>query len=638
MRNASCPTCGGPIEFKLGASQACVCSYCRSSVLRRGLALESLGKVAELTPTTPFLAVGDSGEVAGRAFTVVGRLQLDHGRGPWDEWYVQFAGGRWGWIAHAQGQVYVTAPVEIASVPSWEEVEPGAQVLVPEAGNVPFVVSERSGSAVLSAEGELPFAVDPQGSGRYADMERAGGEFATLDFGDGQEPPVFYVGKRYPQDALSLASGRVLPRVDANVEAERLRCPKCGGPVPILVPDKTERAACPSCDALLDYKHGALQFLEQLHENRLQYPIPLGSAGTLRGEQVTVIGVIERCTFEDGVRYAWLEYLLHGVAGYRYLVESKGHYVHMVPASVADVRFSDKSARYEGNYYRRFTGGTVGVSKVHGEFFWQVRANDLAEAVDYVAPPFMLSTEETDGELVVSHGEYVPAQEVWEALSLPGQPPHPQGIAPCQPNPHRVGRTALVASILWAVLTAVALFGAHRHHEPQVVNLELNVPDSPYPTPTSDELIQITEPFDVRNGPTTLEVSLKTSVSNLWLGLEGALVNEDTGEVREFYLMAEEWHGVSGGERWSEGGPHEDGYLGGVQTGRYSMRFRTQWGLGPGSAMIAPRAVVQVAAGYRSAGLYVLSTLLLWLPLLWAVGARVLFEARRWADSENGSY
>ena len=40
-----------------------------------------------------------------RGFTLVGRLQLDYGQGPWNEWYAAFDDGDWGWVAEAQGKV-----------------------------------------------------------------------------------------------------------------------------------------------------------------------------------------------------------------------------------------------------------------------------------------------------------------------------------------------------------------------------------------------------------------------------------------------------------------------------------------------------------------------------------------------------
>ena len=98
-----------------------MCGYCRFSVVRSDRDLSVIGKVADLVPTAAPIAVGDSGSVGGKAFTVLGRTQLDHGRGPWDEWYIAFQDGTWGWLAYAQGNWYATWEVTPlpAQIPPW---------------------------------------------------------------------------------------------------------------------------------------------------------------------------------------------------------------------------------------------------------------------------------------------------------------------------------------------------------------------------------------------------------------------------------------------------------------------------------------------------------------------------------------
>ena len=60
-------------------------------------------RALEIAPRPHLIAVGDQGTLAGRPFEVLGRVQLDHGLGPWDEYYVAFDYGQtWGWLAYAQ--------------------------------------------------------------------------------------------------------------------------------------------------------------------------------------------------------------------------------------------------------------------------------------------------------------------------------------------------------------------------------------------------------------------------------------------------------------------------------------------------------------------------------------------------------
>ena len=97
VAQGTCPGCGAPIEFGVGSSIAKVCEYCRTTVVRSDRGLENLGKVADLAMTPSLIAVGDQGTLGGRPFEVLGRVQLDHGKGPWDEHYFGFDYGQaWG--------------------------------------------------------------------------------------------------------------------------------------------------------------------------------------------------------------------------------------------------------------------------------------------------------------------------------------------------------------------------------------------------------------------------------------------------------------------------------------------------------------------------------------------------------------
>jgi len=130
VAQGTCPGCGAPIAFGVGSSIAKVCEYCRATVLRTDRGLQNLGKVADLALTPSLIAVGDQGTLAGRPFEVLGRVQLDHGLGPWDEYYVAFDYGQaWGWLAYAQGHWYVTTQVPGLPAPAYNAL--GLELDVP---------------------------------------------------------------------------------------------------------------------------------------------------------------------------------------------------------------------------------------------------------------------------------------------------------------------------------------------------------------------------------------------------------------------------------------------------------------------------------------------------------------------------
>lgn len=638
LRKADCPNCGGPIEFALGSSAAAVCPYCRFSVVRKGLALEAIGKLAELVPTAAVMAVGDSGEIGGRRFVVGGRMQLDHGQGPWDEWYVELDGGRWGWLAKAQGRWYLTHPIERPEVPAWETLTPGQRISLPAAGNTPLTVAERGSSTLVSAEGELPFAAVPGLSGRYADLSGDAGIFATIDYGDGSEPPTLFVGREVPAHEIRIRETALGPRPEERADAERLRCPTCGAPVEIRAPELTERAACGSCRSLLDYSGGALAYVERLEQSRIEPRVPLGTSGTLRGEKVLVIGYLERSTTFDGTVYGWSEYLLHTDAGYRWLTEDAGHFVYMRPLPPGEVRDGVGTVYHRGKRYKAFQSSIGEVRTVLGELYWKVEAGERAELADFVAPPHLLSRERTDREVSWSLGEYVDGTEVWQGLGLPGRPPPARGVAPSQPNPVDLGWAAAVGALLVLALVVLAFVFEWTGSERVVAPLRLKLRDAAAQTQGPEASIVYSEPFDIPRGPTTLQVRLVTNLSNAWLAVAAALVDESTGKVRQFYVQAEEWHGISGGERWHEGDTTPVEYVGRVSPGRYVMRFDTQWGR-EGGVMRGPTpgATVEVVEGKRSPGCCIGAGFLLLLPLFVLAVRKSTFEARRWSQSDMAS-
>jgi len=105
---ALCPNCGAPVEFASSASASAVCSFCRSTLVRDGEALQRLGRMAEVFDDHSPLQLMASGRRQGMAFTLVGRLQYRYAEGTWNEWHALFDNGRSGWLSEDNGR-YVFA-------------------------------------------------------------------------------------------------------------------------------------------------------------------------------------------------------------------------------------------------------------------------------------------------------------------------------------------------------------------------------------------------------------------------------------------------------------------------------------------------------------------------------------------------
>ncbi len=625
---ARCPSCGAPIVFQLGASLLRVCEHCGAAVARKGADLKSYGKVAELIPTPSVLALGARGGWSGAPpFELIGRLQLDYGAGTWDEWLMAFGAERWAWLAEAQGRFYYMGEAALPPVPEFGDLRVGQTIDLGPAGT--FVVAEVRAARFVSAQGELPFAIAPGTPLRYADLSGPGEQLATLDYGAGDRAEALYVGREVTLDEMGL---RGLPsEEDRNKKAaaQALACPNCGGPLEIHAPDRTERVACPWCGSLLDAKRD-LAVLQALSAVPVQPLIPLGSKGKLDGVEWSLIGFMERSVTIEGVRYPWHEYLLYQPRhGFRWLVESSGHWSLVASANPGDVSGEGRTRRFDGRSYKHFQSARARVDAVLGEFYWAVAVGDEADTEDYVSPPHVLSLEQTGEEMTWSHGTYLDGAVLWQAFRVPGAPPVPEGIAANQPSPfagraRQTWSTAIMGlAILWILYIAFLILGGGEVYRRAVHLPEASASGAP-------EAVLFSEPFEVpRSG--NLQVKVDAPVSNSWIYFDGALINDVTGAVDEFDLEVSYYHGVDSDGSWTEGGTRGMAYIGHVPPGRYVLRLAPQWEAGkmPAGYEVAVRSRVPRFYQLLLAGL----ALVLW-PLLVAWRA-FRFEVRRWSESDH---
>ena len=187
-----CPSCGADVEFRSAQSVFAVCPFCRSSLVRRDVNLEVIGKMAELRADSSPLQVGSLGKIDGKAFQIAGRLKVGWEEGFWIEWFALEEDGAPAWIAEAQGFWMISRerPMNEAHFPPLKTLKPEDVLTI---GPNQYAVDDIKKTTCLYSEGELPFAAPLGRKATSVDLSAIGGKFASLDYSD--EGKFFYEGR-----------------------------------------------------------------------------------------------------------------------------------------------------------------------------------------------------------------------------------------------------------------------------------------------------------------------------------------------------------------------------------------------------------------------------------------------------------
>ena len=406
-------------------------------------------------------------------------------------------------------------------------------------------------------------------------------------------------------------------------------CPSCGASQQLRASGFTTTYVCTSCGVTIDTSGEKYAVLRAASQNNLcstYQLLPLGLRGTFSDGEFEIIGFMVRSS-QCGMYY-WSEYLLFNpYKGFRWLMEMDDHwnFVRMVKERPGSA--GDSTIRYSGMKFKRFLRDAPRVRAVVGEFYWQVKVEDTVNSVDYIAPPFGLSCEVDDDEIVWSTLEYLTSREVREAFNLDSPLPGSSGISPTQPNPCRyTGSYVAIGSAMLAVLIFFKVVLLSKNHQTVVV------PQTSYAHSTTDtDKVKRTEVFDIPEYG-NLKVSVDAPVNNNWISVDVDLVNAQTQETTSRAVEVSYYHGVDSDGSWSEGSTREHEIFGAVPPGSYFLALEAS------SDSTLPAINYTVKASYNVAyfGNFAAAFfLILAIPVL--VFARSIhFESRRWQDSDQG--
>ncbi|NRR32439.1 DUF4178 domain-containing protein [Oxalobacteraceae bacterium] len=461
MQIVSCPSCGAEVKFQSHASVMAVCEYCSTSVLKDADSVKSLGKMSSVLEDYSPIQIGTSGVLGGRAFNVVGRIQLRYDAGMWNEWYLLFDDATTAWLGDSSGMYTITTPREVeGELPAFGQIQRGSNYAI---GTGRFMAAEIRTADCIGGQGELPFKVGEGYQARVADF-RSGGNFLTLDYSD-DERPVVYTGVAVTlesmqcqllrdDDAILRSAGKYRGKLSA------LDCPSCGGSIKYL-PGMTAHLVCPSCQAQVDAASPKAQVLaagEQVKKQKTT--LELGAQAKMNNQVFTVIGMMVRAD-DEGTR--WTEYLLYGTrAGFSWLVETDEGWSRANVMPEWPMGFGPNAQNVavdKAQFTKLYEYGSVVVFAA-GAFNWKVQAGDKTRITEFAKGQIKLAAEMTESELTWSRSTPVPFDQMkaWFGEKFSGKAP----VAVAK-DKGRYRSTAMGFIMVMMVINAIPLLANFSH-------------------------------------------------------------------------------------------------------------------------------------------------------------------------------
>jgi hypothetical protein len=419
-----------------------------------------------------------------------------------------------------------------------------------------------------------------------------------------------------------------------SVHAKSISCPNCGGPVQLRGFANTLSVVCPQCLSVLDASTPEVQILQKFQgKTQVKPTIPLGTRGKFAGTQYEVIGfqVREVSTGDDS--YSWDEYLLFNpYKGFRYLTAYNGHwnFVHVETALPVKTQARGKPAmQYNSKLFLAFDAMEASTVYVLGEFPWRVKRGDTVACQDFIAPPFMLSSEATEGDITWSLAEYMTGAQIWQAFKLPGSPPPIYGIFANQPSSYGSTVASSWSTWLWLNVALAGMVFLFMFLSPGRVAFKDHYVFSQGVKPDiafANTAAFVTPTFQLDGRKSNVELSIHTDLDNNWVYFNFALINNQTGETFDFGREVSYYHDSDG----SDGNRNNSVIIPAVPSGQYYLRVDPE--MARGSPFVAYD--LQLRRNVPNYLFFGLAFLLLLIPPGFSTYRRGSFEAARWRESD----
>lgn len=411
-----------------------------------------------------------------------------------------------------------------------------------------------------------------------------------------------------------------------------IRCTSCGAPLSLHGGGhKIQTLNCHYCGAVMDARQEYAVLAQFKNQYQPYCPLAIGMQGTLKGVAFTIIGMVGQEA--EGV---WVDLLLFSPThGYTWLTYEQGHFTFARRTRAclgselwtAAVKSEVHCAEHTFRLYERYDAS---ITYVAGELTWLAKVGDSSRHAEAVAPPLLLSAEQTANESELYLCEYLQAAEVYRSFGLTETPRAPVGVHPAQPFDAARSQAISRASRPFAIMAFIAtvfiwlVFGGHTVYRETI--------------PVGGmQAGQETREFTITQPERLVALELDTSLHNAWLYFEITLLHAGN----EVYSLGKEvsyYEGYDEGESWSEGSRSATALFKVPAAGTYSLMVQAPEGGTDDTGGIPPAGTVtlEVREGFVGTRYFLILLVLSGIGALWYPLARWGFERRRWHDTDDG--
>ncbi len=394
-------------------------------------------------------------------------------------------------------------------------------------------------------------------------------------------------------------------------------CPHCGAVLTIKAVGLSVSVSCKSCHSLIDVNDPNYKILQVSAEKRKVVPvIPIGQRGVLGGNVYECIGFMER----GELPYTWREYLLFNpYVGFTWLFEYDGHWslvkrIRKLPQGRRNAQY------YRGQTYKLFSHTAAQVLYVEGEFYWRVKVGETSTIEDYISPPFILSKEKANSEVIWTLGRYMEPERITKAFNLnPLTMPYEIGVGANQPSPTKqIFKTRFKISLIFAFICFIVfIYTNSRNKDSRVFSQIYNhsKPLEEFNTPS----------FEIAEDNRNLLIKVHSIVHNSWIYLDALLVNDESGKGIPLPIEVSYYVGSD----WSEGSQNSSRMEFNVPKGTYHLNIKPFADGGKSEITYTLELINDVSLN----GTFFFVLVLLFVAPAFSLFQSVYFESKRWGNS-----